>query len=134
MSDDPVPPAASRPRPVVIYGAFTAALGAFLGYAGVADLLPKPVIGWIALIGAVVTAGGAVLVQGLTTPLSSPKDARGVELKPVDLADAEKAQAVAEAMVEAAPAPVAQKVSPGVTVLGPDLRLPTTTGQPVTPE
>jgi hypothetical protein len=124
-------PSTSRPRPVVIYGAFVAALGAFLGYAGLADLMPKTVIAWVALVGAVVTAGGGFLVQGLTTPLSSPKDARGVDLKPVDVADAEKAEAVATAVAEAvvpSPAPVMQW-APG---RGPDL--PTTTGQPVIPE
>jgi len=108
----------SRPRPVVLYGAFTAALGAFLGYAGVTDLLPKNVIGWVALIGAIITAGGAVLVQNTVTPLSDPQDARGVSLTPVDVAEAEKAQAVAEAV--ALPSPV--------------VSWPTTTGKTLLPE
>lgn len=101
-----MPDSTSRPRPVVIYGAFTAMLGAFLGFAGLTDLMPKSVIAWVALIGAVITAGGAALVQGLVTPLAAPKDARGVDLKPVDVAEAEKAQAVAEAV--APPSPVIQ--------------------------
>lgn len=104
MTDQSQAAGGSRPRPVVLYGAFTAALGAFLGFAGLTDLMPKTVIAWVALVGAVITAGGAALVQGLVTPLAAPKDARGVDLKPVDVAEAEKAQAVAEAT--AAPAPV----------------------------
>jgi hypothetical protein len=98
MFDNETPrPPAPRPRPVVYYGAFTAALGAFLGFAGLVDLMPKTVIAWIALLGAVVTAAGAVLVQNTVTPLSSPQDARGEPLIPTDVAEAEKAQAVAEA-------------------------------------
>lgn len=86
MSDTPNS-STPRPRPVVLYGAFTAALGAFLGFAGLQDLMPKTVIAWVALVGAVVTAAGAFLVQKTTTPLSSPQDARGVPLVPIDAID-----------------------------------------------
>jgi hypothetical protein len=78
------PTTGGRPRPVVWYGVFTAAVGAFLGFAGLTDLMPKTVIAWVALVAAVATAGGAVLVQSTTTPLSSPQDARGVPMVPVD--------------------------------------------------
>lgn len=103
MSDSPSPAAGSRPRPVAWYGAFTAALGAFLGFAGLTDLMPKTVIAWVALVGAVVTAAGAVLVQSTTTPLSAPQDARGVPLVPQDVAEARAVQAAAEGVVSPLP-------------------------------
>lgn len=95
MSDTPTLPSSPRPRPVVWYGAFTAALGAFLGFAGLQDLMPKTVIAWVALVGAVVTAAGAFLVQKTTTPLSNPQDARGVPMVPVDVAHAQAVEAAA---------------------------------------
>ena len=110
MSLDATPSPNSRPRPVVLYGAFVAALGAFLGFAGLDDLMPKAIIAWVALGGAVITAAGAVLVQRLTTPLSAPQDARGVPMIPVDVAQAK----VNEAAVAS--------------------QLPTTTGTPVIPD
>lgn len=126
MADSATPSISSRPRPVVLYGAFTAALGAFLGFAGLTDLMPKTVIAWVALVGAVVTAAGAVLVQNTVTPLADPQDARGVPLTPVDVAEAKTAQAVAEATA-----------TPGGLVFPPDpamRQLPTTTGNPVIPD
>jgi hypothetical protein len=95
----------ARPRPVVIYAAITASLAAFLSYAGLADLMPAKAIAVIGLVNVVVIAGGAVLVQGLTTPLASPRDARGVDLKPVDVVEAEKAQVRADAILEAVVTP-----------------------------
>jgi len=136
MSDTPSPVTSSRSRPVVLYGAFTAALGAFLGFAGLTDLMPKTVIAWIALVGSVVTAAGAVLVQGLTTPLSSPRDARGVDLKPVDVAEAEKAQAVAEATRPEPAGPRYRTLPPAggpLTSGGLPSRMPTT-GGPLAPD
>lgn len=73
-----------RPRPVLYYTAFMAAASAFLGFAGLSDLMPKQGIAFVALAVAVLGAGGGVLVQGLTTPVSNPQDARGVPLVPVD--------------------------------------------------
>lgn len=107
MSNPTIPvhpsPSAPRPRPVVWYGAFTAGLGAFLGFAGLTDLMPKTVIAWIALVGAVVTAAGAVLVQSTVTPLSSPRDARDVPMVAQDVADAQATQAAATAVAEVVP-------------------------------
>jgi hypothetical protein len=75
---DPIP--TSRPRPVLFYGMFTAAVSAFLGFAGVSDLLPKVVIAWVALVYAVVGAGWAFYVQSVVTPLADPVDRDGTTL------------------------------------------------------
>lgn len=111
-STSPVRTSTSRPRPVVWYGAFTAALGAFLGFAGLADLMPKTVIAWIALVGAVVTAAGAVLVQSTVTPLADPRTADGVSLISTDLAKEQRAKAVAVAVATASGVPVGDVLPP----------------------
>lgn len=122
MSDPTIPvhpsPSAPRPRPVVLYGAFTAALGAFLGFAGLVDLMPKTVIAWVALVGAVVTAAGAVLVQSTVTPLSEPQDARGMPLVAQDVARAQAAQAVRNAVADVTSRPMEQEQQPGPYNLG----------------
>lgn len=110
MSDPTIPvhpsPSAPRPRPVVWYGAFTAALGAFLGFAGLVDLMPKTVIAWIALVGAVVTAAGAVLVQSTVTPLSDPQNAEGVPLISQDVARLRVKDAVRNAVADVTSRPM----------------------------
>jgi hypothetical protein len=70
----------SRPRPVIIITAVNAGMAALLGFAGVADLIPKTVLGWLALLYAVWTAVSGVILQGMVTPLSSPMDNRGNHL------------------------------------------------------
>lgn len=72
----------ARPRPVLFYGMFTAAVTAFLGFAGISDLMPKVVIAWVALVYAVIGAAWAVYVQSITTPVSSPRAVDGTELVP----------------------------------------------------
>lgn len=72
-----------RPRPVVWHGMFMAMSAAFLGFSGLADLMPKTVIAWIMLVVAVVGAGWTVYVQGEVTPLSDPRDNEGRKLEPV---------------------------------------------------
>jgi hypothetical protein len=72
-----------RPRPVVWYTAFVAGVSAFLGFAGLTDLMPKNVIAWVALVAAIVTAVGGSIVQSQVTPLSSPMDNDGNRLEPV---------------------------------------------------
>jgi hypothetical protein len=72
----------SRPRPVLIYTAFLAGSSALLGFAGLADLMPKAVIAGVALIVAIVGAAGGVIVQGQVTPLSSPRNEEGQRLVP----------------------------------------------------
>jgi hypothetical protein len=57
-------------------------MAALLGFAGVADLVPKTVLGWLALVFAVWTAVTGVVVQGMVTPLSSPHDEYGNLLVP----------------------------------------------------
>jgi hypothetical protein len=72
----------SRPRPVVVYAAVMAGLAAVLGFGGLADLIPAVAIAWLTLATAVISAVGGVLVQGVVTPLSDPRDAEGRRLLP----------------------------------------------------
>lgn len=74
---------ASRPRPVLVLSAVMAGLAAFLGFAGLSDLMPKVVIAYVSLGTAVLGAVGGVLVQGVVTPLTSPRDKSGTRLVPV---------------------------------------------------
>lgn len=69
-----------RPRPVMIVMMINAGMAALLGFAGVADLVPKSVLGWLALGFAVWTAVTGVYLQGMVTPLSSPRDNNGNKL------------------------------------------------------
>jgi len=81
-------PAGSRPRPVLLYGMINTAVLAFLGGAGAVDLIPVKVVALVALAWAVVGGAWAFYVQSVTTPVSSPQDARGVPLVPLDAVDA----------------------------------------------
>lgn len=72
-----------RPRPVVIFGAALAGLGALTTAADVTNVLPEGVLTWARLVFIV---GGAVFgslyVQKQVTPLSDPRDAAGRRLVP----------------------------------------------------
>ena len=83
MNDSPQAPT-GRPRPVLLYGMFSAAVGAFLGGASAVELIPPVVVVVVGLAWAVVGGAWAFYVQSVTTPLASPQDARGVPLAPVD--------------------------------------------------
>lgn len=103
LPSDPV----SRPRPVLLYGMVNTAVLAFLGGAGAVDLIPAKAVAVVALAWAVVGGAWAFYVQSVTTPVSAPRDARGMPLVPLDRAD------------EPPAAPPA---------------MPTTTGKPTLPE
>lgn len=99
-----VPSLRTPPRPVLLYGMATAAVSAFLGFAGVGDLMPKVVIAWVALAWAVIGGAWAVYVQSVVTPLSDPADRDGTPL--VRLPDAATIEAaVAERMARQNPTP-----------------------------
>lgn len=72
----------SRPRPVFIFGAVMVALTAFIGTAGVTDLVPSVVLAWITVITAVLGAVYTFVTQNSVTPLSDPQDAQGRRLVP----------------------------------------------------
>jgi hypothetical protein len=75
-----------RPRPIVVTPAVMAAVGVVIGSAGFADQIPERAAWWILTGYAAVQVGVALYLQSITTPLSAPQDARGVELVPVDKA------------------------------------------------
>jgi hypothetical protein len=74
----------SRPRPVMVITMTNAGLAALLGFAGVADLVPKTVLGWLALGYAVWTAVTGAYLQGQVTPISNPMDNQGNKLVPIN--------------------------------------------------
>jgi hypothetical protein len=84
LTPDPAPAPSSlrRPRPVLIYAAIVAGLQAFLGVAGLTDLMPSRTVAIVSLVSVVVSAMGAALLQGVVTPLSAPQDGRGRPLLP----------------------------------------------------
>lgn len=72
----------TRPRPVVILGAVIAALTAITTYADIENVIPNPALNWIRLGTVVLSAVGAVYVQGQVTPLSAPRAKDGRILVP----------------------------------------------------
>jgi len=89
MSDLPTPPSPSssstgRPRPILLAQSMLAAVQVIVGAAGFAEHVPAGAAWWIVTGLAAVQIGLAFYLQSRTTPLSSPQDARGVPLVPVD--------------------------------------------------
>lgn len=76
----PAPP--RRPRPVLLLAGLIAGLNAFTAAGDLLDVLPHQAVTYVALISVVVAAGGGVLVQGVVTPLSAPRDSHGRDLVP----------------------------------------------------
>jgi hypothetical protein len=113
----PVP--SPRPRPILLAQSLLAAAQLIVGAAGFAEHVPAAAAWWIITGMAAVQVGLAFYLQGQTTPLSDPQDARGVPLVPADVAQAR----VDQAAISGPPAP--DVLSGG---------LPTTTGGPVVPE
>ena len=77
MSD---PITTGRPRPVLLYGMASAAVAAFLGFAGVSDLMPRAIIAWVALAWAGIGAAWSLYAQSEVTPLEDPRDRDGTAL------------------------------------------------------
>lgn len=73
-----------RPRPIAITQAIMVTIGAVVSSAGFAGQIPAKAAWWIVTGYIAVQAGLAFYLQSVTTPLSSPKDARGVDLVPAD--------------------------------------------------
>jgi hypothetical protein len=82
MTPSSIPPAPSRPRPVLLFAALIAGLNAFTAAGDLLNVLPPKAVTYVALISVVVAAVGGVLVQGVVTPLSSPQNSRGEDLVP----------------------------------------------------
>lgn len=81
----PLPPDnAPRPRPIVITQSIMVAIGAVISSAGFAGQIPAKAAWWIITGYIAIQAGLAFYLQSVTTPLSSPKDARGVDLVAAD--------------------------------------------------
>ncbi len=73
-----------RPRPILITQSIMAAIGAVIGSAGFAGQIPARAAWWIITGYIAVQVGLAFYLQSVTTPLSSPKDAEGVDLVPAN--------------------------------------------------
>ncbi len=82
QTPNPIPAPPARPQPVLILAALLAGIDALAGAGSLLDFLPRTVVGIIVLINVVVGAAGAVLVQGVVTPLRAPQDSRGRALVP----------------------------------------------------
>jgi hypothetical protein len=78
-----------RPRPVLILGMVVAALTAVTTYADVENVIPNPALNWIRLGTVILGAVGAVYVQSVVTPLSSPQTKDGRPLIPARSPDRE---------------------------------------------
>jgi hypothetical protein len=79
------PATGSRPRPVLLLAALIAGINALALAGDAADIVPSNVFRWIVLASIVIAPIGAVLVQGVVTPLSNPRNAAGQPLVPVGL-------------------------------------------------
>lgn len=112
MSDPTMQPSAPRPRPILLAQSILAALALVTGTAGFSQHVPAAAAWWIITGLAAVNLGLGFYLQSRTTPLSSPQDARGVPLVPIDAID-----------------PPLQPPAPPAAGT-----LPTTSGAPVRPE
>lgn len=115
MPDNPVPPAAPRPRPILLAQSVLAAVGLVVSAAGFSEHVPAVVAWWIVTGMAGIQIGLAFYLQRQTTPLSAPQDHRGVDLVPIDQVPQVSVTLIPEAAPSAGP-------------------LPTTTGKLVIPE
>jgi len=137
MSDTPAP---FRPRPVLLLVALIAGCDTLATVGKATDVLSGTALAYVTLASALVAVVGGVLVQGVVTPLSAPRDAAGNALVPaavIALAVQAAAKAGAhsgasQAVAQATGGEVQLPVTLGTTASGG--ALPTTTGGPTLPE